>query len=384
MDYIRFHEVCKVVLSGNTETTDSKGNAYFKSLKIERGPEALYTFQYSTKIDEYTEIFSESFTSYVSSHIYELESLNTLPTLESFVLDEPLKVQPSVRITDEKGNPIQGKRVLAFSWIEPVFSNSKSFTSSPSNLKYLTLENYISEPSDENGISTFKDLKIVGSNGMLAYIHLYAEGVSTPWTDRMIFGEYDDTLPPRAIYPIVNDAPAYTINILNETKKHVIEGQKFSFPVSITVQNLETVKPVQGIQCFVNMHKINNLTIPLGYQSTLKNHPVKYLQNPIPGTYSKNADDPETQDLIIEQYKMTDEDGKVTFDDLKLSQSGPIGNFTLSFTCGNNVVNAIHDVEVRTSIEEDKIKFTQQLPKEVLVGGPESASIRLRCHYRGG
>ena len=116
------------------------------------------------------------------------------------------------------------------------------------------------------------------------------------------------------------------------------------------------------------MYKARNNTIPLGYQSTLKNHPVKYLQNPIPGTYSKNADDPETQDLIIEQYKMTDEDGKVTFDDLKLSQSGPIGNFTLSFTCGNNVVNAIHDVEVRTSIEKDKIKFTQQLPKEVLVG----------------
>ena len=247
MDYIRFHEVCKVVLSGNTETTDSKGNAYFKSLKIERGPEALYTFQYSTKIDEYTEIFSESFTSYVSSQIYELESLNTLPILESFVLGEPLKVQPSVRISDISGKGIQGKRALAYTWVDPFFSATKTYKNSPSNLKYLTLENYISEPSDENGIAKFNQLTITGSNGILGYIHLYAEGVTTPWTDRPILGSNDEVLPPRAIYPVIGEYPQVTISIQNDIERYEIEGEKMSVPYTIIVQDKEDLNPIKGL-----------------------------------------------------------------------------------------------------------------------------------------
>ena len=61
LDYIRFHEICKPVLSGNTDVTDSKGNAYFRNFTIESGPEALYTFQYLVKVDSFKTVTSEEF-----------------------------------------------------------------------------------------------------------------------------------------------------------------------------------------------------------------------------------------------------------------------------------------------------------------------------------
>jgi hypothetical protein len=139
LEYIRFHDICQVILSGNAETTDSKGNAYFKSFKIERGPEAYYTFQYVTVIDEYTKVESETFRSYIQSKIFQIESLNTITILNPYSKGAPLKVQPEVVVKDFQGNPIKGVRVLAFSWVDPFFAKERDYKNSPSNLKFLTI-----------------------------------------------------------------------------------------------------------------------------------------------------------------------------------------------------------------------------------------------------
>ena len=248
LDYIRFHEVCKVELSGNMDITDAKGNAYFKDFKITRGPEALYTFQYLIKVDDFTNVTSESFTTYVISQVFELESLNTLSLREPYTFGKPLKTQPRVKVKNSSGMPIKGKRVIAFSWVEPSFDTKFGFKNSPSNRKYLSLQNIISEPSDENGIASFNNLTITGTVELLAYIHFYCEGVVTVWTNRPIKKNLDDILPPRAINPALGDIPPTKIEILNDVERIVVEGS--SFPenqYSLRVSNSSSLKPIPGI-----------------------------------------------------------------------------------------------------------------------------------------
>jgi len=49
-------------------------------------------------------------------------------------------------------------------------------------LKYFSLENYISEPSNEDGVCVFNNLTIAGSITKSAYISIVVEGVSKTWT----------------------------------------------------------------------------------------------------------------------------------------------------------------------------------------------------------
>ena len=80
---------------------------------------------------------------------------------------EPLSPQPIVKITDKDGNPMVNKQVIAFSWVEPLFGEDYGNNFSPSNLKYLSLENIISEPSNKDGIAKFTNLTIVGTLELL-------------------------------------------------------------------------------------------------------------------------------------------------------------------------------------------------------------------------
>ena len=112
LDYIRFDEVWRVVLSGNVDVTDKKGIAYFKEFMIERGPEAYYKFKYSVKINNYNSIlFSESKGSYIFSNVFKLESLNNYEQFGNNQPHVPLKIQPAVKITNFNKLPIEGKRI---------------------------------------------------------------------------------------------------------------------------------------------------------------------------------------------------------------------------------------------------------------------------------
>jgi hypothetical protein len=173
MEFIRFSEVCQVKLSGYKVKTDSKGNAYFDEFKIEMGPEALYTFQYVITVNSYTQILSEEFEVYAISKINVLEGQNANPLLDFVVMNQPLQNQPIVIVKDYEGKPMAGKKVIAFSWVQPTLNPRVGKLNSPSNDKVFVLKNTISEVSDENGIARFTDLTITGTSESIAYIHFY-------------------------------------------------------------------------------------------------------------------------------------------------------------------------------------------------------------------
>lgn len=355
------------MLTGNSEVTDSKGNAYFADFKIERGPEAYYTFQFTASKNGYDVIVSEEFSVYVSSNIYQLESLNTFPLLSEFNISKPLKVQPIVKVKDIQGNPISGKRIVAFSWVDAYFSDSLGYRNSPSNLKFMVLENFISEPSNSEGIARFTNLTINGGIEILAYIHFYAEGVTTVWTDRVVSSSYNGILPPRAFYPLIQTNNEYQISILTDIERTVVEGNALDLPLTIQVHDLATAEPLKGLICFANLQKDRGFIIPNGYRVSYPDHPLKYLERPIPGNYSEDFDNPASQDQLIKQYAVTDSEGKVTFKDLKFSKSGPAGNYSIFFSCGLQTKEMIHNILVFSSIDPKKIKFRTQLPEQVFV-----------------
>jgi hypothetical protein len=222
----------------------------------------------------------------------------------------------------------------------------------------VILKNFISEPSDENGIARFTKLTSIATMESLAYIHFYAEGVTTLWTDRIINANYDDIMPPRAFSPIIVKGPDITINIINDESREITEGSKIDPPIKIHITEDETLKPMPNIFCFATIYKSYENILPLGYQSTLNKLPVKYLERPIPGVYSTKADDPENSDPVIKEYWSTNEDGVLTFNDLRISQSGPIGSFYISVDCNGNHAYADHSVIVKSSIKHIKFEWT--------------------------
>lgn len=54
-----------------------------------------------------------------------------------------------------------------------MFGGDDGNKNSPSNKKFLSLENVVSEPSDSEGIARFTNLTITGSLELIAYIHFY-------------------------------------------------------------------------------------------------------------------------------------------------------------------------------------------------------------------
>ena len=152
-----------------------------------------------------------------------------------------------VKIKDFYGKPIKDKKVIAFSWVESSF-DSTGDRNSPSNKKYLSLENVVSEPSDDQGIAKFTNLTITGSPELIAYIHFYCEGVVTVWTNKPIKKNFEDILPPRAISPVLGDFPDTKIEILNDVDRIVVEGNPFTDnPYSLRVSNATSMAPLPGI-----------------------------------------------------------------------------------------------------------------------------------------
>ena len=126
MEYIRFHDVCKVVLEGDSKQSDSKGKIEYDEFKIVSGPEAYYTFQLVAEVEGYDPVVSEEFSSYVYSTVYELESLNAFSIFGTFKPNEPLRIQPEVKIKDFEGNPMVNKTVIALSWVDVFFGRGSA------------------------------------------------------------------------------------------------------------------------------------------------------------------------------------------------------------------------------------------------------------------
>lgn len=121
------------------------------------------------------------------------------------------------------------------------------------------------------------------------------------------------------------------------------------------------------------MYKALDSEVPAGYRFKYKHHPVKYIERPIPGVYDKNADNPTHDGPILHEYGVSDSSGRITFADMRLSQAGPIGKYTVMFNCGRYSVKSIHDIEVTTSIGQDRLRFVQKFPKQVFVTDQRTA-----------
>ena len=199
-----------------------------------------------------------------------------------------------------------------------------------------------------------------------AYVHFYWEGVVTPWTDKSISKYYNIALPPRLIPPLNIKYPSLLIIITNDYSRNEIEGKRFSIPYEIQVFNdTNKIVPLENILWYASIYKSRGDIIPFGYHSAYKNHPVKYLEYPIPAIYNDEADDQIFEGAIIKAYNMTDKNGKVIFKDLRLSESGPSGNYTIEFNCGNDA--AISSFDVSSSIDKSKLKFIKQIKSPVIV-----------------
>ena len=365
MEFIRFSEIWKVVLSGNSELTDEKGNANFINFKIERGPEALYTLQYYIKINDYTYIYSETFSVYASSRINVLESLSSTSLLNRAKLGKPLSIQPQIKITDVNNNPLKNKRLIAFTWVQPTFQPFGGEKNSPSYNKIFGMQNFISEPSNDNGIARFKDLTLIGSAESISYIHFYCEGKWTFWTNRFMNPSYAKIFPPRALYPLIVDNFQPKITIVNDQIRYVKEGGLIDPPLKLALTDPESSIPMEGIMWFAIMYKSYGHIIPKGYQSSMRNHPVKYLERPIAGKYSEDADNPSSNNPIISEYYFSDKEGIIIFDDMRISQSGPIGNFSIQFKWIESFTTTKNDMIAQSSIT--RFKFAQPPPIELLV-----------------
>lgn len=247
MEYIRFFEACKVVLSGHIQQTDAKGNAYFDNFKIERGPQALYTLQYVIQVNNYTQLLSETFDVYARSSINIIESRNAGSLLYYANMSQPLEKQPEVKLYDFYSNPVVGRRVVAFSWVQSTISTTVGDKNSASNNKMFILKNFISEPSDKEGIARFRNLTVSGTSESIAFLHFYAEGKTAVWTDRFSVQIFDPILPPRAIYPLIIDTDKPTITVMNDQKRKVIEGHRITPPIILEASHMQTGAPMSGV-----------------------------------------------------------------------------------------------------------------------------------------
>ena len=167
-----------------------------------------------------------------------------------------MQIQPQVKITDKDGKPMVNKRVIALSWVEPQFRSIDGSKINPSNLKYFSLENVISEPSNNDGIALFQNLTIRGTAESHAYIHFYWEGRVTPWTNKVVKRYLYAIQPPRSINPIFGQNLNLRIDILNDIERSVKEGSEFlDNKYTLMVREERSLKPFPDIIRYFNILK---------------------------------------------------------------------------------------------------------------------------------
>jgi hypothetical protein len=161
------------------------------------------------------------------------------------------------------------------------------------------------------------------------------------------------------------------LSIENDQKRVMMEGTLINPPYKLRLQNNNDGSAVSGMQCFAQLNAAKGNILPKGFRNSIRNHPVKYLERPIAGRYSDTADDPLSEESVILEYFESDEDGHITFDDMRLSQTGPVGNFTLAFQCKDGKAIALHNIEVQSSIRN--VLFAQPPPESLKIENVEGS-----------
>lgn len=230
LEYIRYKEVCRIEIMNSSVVSDKEGEALFEDLKFVRMPQGNYYFTFEDK-EKYVK--SQEFSIFFKSNVIKLEVLTPPPFQQA--VGKPFQNQPKIRILDQNGKIIKNKRVIAFSWAEPRFSGSIS-AYFPENGRYALLGGDLSSPSDNDGIASFSNLTILGSNSKNLYIFFACDGLIT-----QLWGIPDPAFAEilnvniKFINPIVLETSVGTLS-LSEMDKEVVEGELFNKKPTITVK----------------------------------------------------------------------------------------------------------------------------------------------------
>ena len=232
LEYIRYKEVCRVEILNSSVVSDKEGEAFFDGLQFVRMPQGSYYFTFE---DEEKYAKSQEFSIFFQSNAIKLEVLTPPPFQQA--VGKPFQNQPKIRILDQNGKIIKNKKVVAFSWAEPRFSGSIS-AYFPENGRYALLGGDLSSPSDDNGVASFSNLTILGSNSKSVYIFFACDGLIT-----QLWGIPDPAFAEilniniKFINPIILETSVGSLG-LSEMDKEVEEGEKFVKKPTITVKGI--------------------------------------------------------------------------------------------------------------------------------------------------
>lgn len=74
LEFLRLQQVCRINYSGHMNNTDASGRAVFDKLKIERGPQGVYGFQFESVLRKYSPIVADTYT-FLKTEVANLEVL---------------------------------------------------------------------------------------------------------------------------------------------------------------------------------------------------------------------------------------------------------------------------------------------------------------------
>ncbi len=128
---------------------------------------------------------------------------------------------------------------------------------------------------------------------------------------------------PHLKVPIYLHSTVETLRILDTYDETITEGEPFERPFKIQVLDTKD-EPVKNQLVFAVVSSYGELD-NYNYRQRLIGWENKHLIFPMPAKYSGSALDPCSLDEIIFKPILTDNNGTVTFDDLKFSIRGPHG-----------------------------------------------------------
>lgn len=124
-------------------------------------------------------------------------------------------------------------------------------------------------------------------------------------------------------YPVKLPSTKMKLTISEGWPRSVMEGKKIEPQPEITVFD-ETGKPLAGKLVVARIHQMNGDLLPSGYARSKVGYRNKYLIGPVPGVYHKDFMNPLLDEDLYEPL-LTNEEGKVKFNELAFSQAGPAG-----------------------------------------------------------
>ena len=365
IEYLRFAEVCHIILENETAVTDSLGQARFPDFMIRRGPQGIYDLSCQVNNQVITKTLSETVTS-TAIKIKILNDINEMRNKNYGESGQPLNINPKIQVLDCFGNPLADKIVVAFPWPEPFFDSTPSNTLIDA-LKFVYFNNSVSLPTDSNGITTFYNLTAIGYTYIVGtYLHFSVDGdVTEPFIEDTGIKDYL-RIPVHFFQPILLTTTVKRVIIITPPPSSVMEGQ--AFDIQPVIQVLDKYNnSIPGKMVFALKATEQGKPMPSLYSIKDPGYETKELLFPIPAIYSESFTDPLKSHMFTPI--LTNSTGIVNFTNLTFSEKGNAGNnafglYNITFVCDGVYSDSV-TVQVLSKI--GSIKFIEQPPSSILI-----------------